>query len=96
MKVSWEKNWEICCSLGMLPLSLDSLQEQQCLTTLNATLNYNYWTGGTQQGCRGSWKWCGGEVVVRSVDDFLKWEKGQPDNKGGNAQTAELKSSAMN
>jgi len=78
----------------MVALSLDSVQEQQCLSDLNLTLNYNYWTGGTQQGCRGAWRWCGGVGEgVRGVDHLLKWDKGQPDNKGGREDCLHLKKS---
>jgi len=94
IKVSWDQNWKTCCSLGMTPLSLDTVQEQQCLSNLtnsNLTGNYNYWSGGTQQGCRGSWRWCGGGVVVKGIDDLVQWEKGQPDNKGGRQDCVHLK-----
>jgi hypothetical protein len=40
----------------------------------------NFWTGGTQKGCQGQWGWCG---VGGAISDDIKWEKGQPDNKGG-------------
>jgi hypothetical protein len=40
----------------------------------------NFWTGGTQKGCQGQWSWCG---VGGAIADDIKWEKGQPDNKGG-------------
>jgi len=78
----------------MLPLSLDSVQEQKCLsnlTTGNLTGNYNYWSGGTQQGCRGSWRWCGASGAP--LDDLLLWEQGQPDNKGGRQDCVHLKKS---
>jgi Lectin C-type domain len=42
--------------------------------------NMNFWTGGTQKGCQGQWGWCG---AGGGIGDDIKWEKGQPDNKGG-------------
>jgi hypothetical protein len=48
----------------------------------NWTLNYNYWTSGTQKGCSGQWSWCGVEGG-EGIEDLIAWEKGQPDNKGG-------------
>jgi len=76
----------------MTPLNLLSVQEQKCLsdvTKTNWTLNFNYWTGGTQQGCRGSWRWCGGGGGV--FDDLVQWESGQPDNKGGRQDCVHLR-----
>jgi len=79
----------------MAPLTLDSASEQECLSKLtlsvNWTGNYNYWTGGTQQDCRGSWGWCGAGAVPRGVADDLKWEVGQPDNLGGRQDCIHLK-----
>jgi len=47
----------------MEPLIIDSSRELKCLSdvTKNGTWNgnFNYWTGGTQRDCRGSWTWCG-------------------------------------
>lgn len=92
-KVTWQKNWETCCSLGMAPLTMDSASEQQCLSKLtkssNWTGNQNYWTGGTQQGCRGSWAWCG--IKAGGISDDVKWESRQPDNLGGRQDCVHLK-----
>jgi hypothetical protein len=79
----------------MTPLTIDSAPEQRCLSTLakgsNWTGNFNYWTGGTQQDCRGSWAWCGGAAGTRAVDDSIQWEEGQPDNLGGRQDCIHLK-----
>jgi len=67
----------------MSPLNVDTVQKQKCLSDVsksNWTLNFNYWTGGTQQGCRGAWRWCSG---LGTFDDLVQWEPGQPDNKEG-------------
>jgi Lectin C-type domain len=93
-QVTWQKNLATCCSLGMTPLTLDSVSEQECLSNMmstNWTGNYNYWTGGTQQECRGSWGWCGPGSVPRGVADDLKWEPGQPDNLGGRQDCVHIK-----
>jgi len=77
----------------MTPLNVDTVQKQKCLSDYvsksNWTLNFNYWTGGTQQGCRGSWRWCGGGTGV--FDDLVQWEPGQPDNKGGRQDCVHLR-----
>jgi Lectin C-type domain len=52
--------------------------------------NLNYWTGGTQQGSQGQWSWCGKQTVV-SLSNDLKWEPGQPDNKGGSEDCLHLR-----
>jgi hypothetical protein len=46
--------------------------------------NLNFWTGGTQQGGQGQWSWCGKNSPADPLSNDLKWESGQPDNKGGN------------
>lgn len=66
----------MCCSLGMAPLVIDTLEEQQCLSNLtksNWKGNYNYWTGATQQECRGSWSWCDpeGQKKIRPAKQFF-------------------------
>jgi Lectin C-type domain len=68
----------------MEPLVLESGIEQQCLsnfTSVNWKFNYNYWTGGTQQGCMGQWRWCGSADKI--VKTELLWAPKQPDNKYG-------------
>jgi len=44
--------------------------------------NFNYWTGGTQKGCKGQWAWCSGSGNVPFPEN-LTWTFNQPDNKGG-------------
>lgn len=94
-QVNWQQNWDTCCSLGMTPITLDSVLEQGCLTNLtkrsNWTGNYNYWTGGTQKDCRGLWRWCGGVAGSRDIADGISWEEGQPDNLGGRQDCVHLK-----
>jgi hypothetical protein len=33
-QVTWEDNWKLCCSLGMQPLTFDSLDNMQCLINI--------------------------------------------------------------
>lgn len=93
-QVTWQQNWDTCCSLGMTPITLDSVTEQDCLSRLTVSTNWtgnnNYWTGGTQKDCRGSWSWCG-NTVSTDIADALKWEIGQPDNLGGRQDCIHLK-----
>jgi Lectin C-type domain len=78
----------------MEPLLIDSVRELKCLSdvTKNGTWNgnFNYWTGGTQKDCRGSWSWCGKDGA-RMFNDGVAWEKDQPDNKGGREDCIHLK-----
>lgn len=30
LQVQWADNWNICCSLGMKPLTIENLDEQKC------------------------------------------------------------------
>jgi len=83
--MTWDENWAMCCSLGMEPIVLESKKEQQCLTQMTAKdwkYNFNYWTAGTQRGCRGQWRWCwSGSKTMKSE---IAWAPGQPDNLKGN------------
>jgi Lectin C-type domain len=77
----------------MEPIVLESAEEQNCLsdltTSTNWKYNFNYWTGGTQQGCKGQWKWCG--AVDPTIKTSLQWAPNQPDNKGGNESCLHLR-----
>jgi len=48
----------------------------------NWKYNLNYWTGGSQSGCKGEWAWCSGSEVA-DLPDNLTWAFNQPDNKAG-------------
>lgn len=93
--MTFQQNWDICCSLSMMPMTLDSAFEQECLSNMTKvsgwTGNHNYWTGGTQQACRNSWGWCGNAAGPRGITDDVKWEVGQPDNLGGRQDCVHLK-----
>ncbi|XP_065346446.1 uncharacterized protein LOC135943712 [Cloeon dipterum] len=89
--LSWFDSYQQCCALGMETLNLGSLSEQNMLTAFsltfnkdNWTANFNYWTSGTQKGAPvGNFSWCdpgGPKPLVSS----LIWQRGQPDNQGGN------------
>jgi hypothetical protein len=60
------------------------------LSTANWTLNFNYWTGGTTKNMPSQWSWCGTNPIL-GLNDNLKWEKGQPDNKGGNEECLHMR-----
>jgi len=78
----------------MEPLLIENAIELECLSNLtkNGTWkgNYNYWTGGTQRDCRGSWSWCGSSGAI-VFNDNVTWDKNQPDNKGGREDCIHLK-----
>ncbi|CAB3386814.1 Hypothetical predicted protein [Cloeon dipterum] len=89
--LNWFDNYQRCCALGMETLNVGSLSEQNMLTAFsltfnkdNWTANFNYWTSGTQKGAPvGNFSWCdpgGPKPLVSS----LIWQRGQPDNLGGN------------
>jgi hypothetical protein len=66
----------------MQPIWFSGGDEMKCISDLiktNWTLNYNYWTGGAQQGCWGEWGWCQGTNASVMPND-VKWLPDQPDN----------------
>jgi hypothetical protein len=66
----------------MQPIWFSGGDEMKCFSDLiktNWTLNYNYWTGGAQQGCWGEWGWCQGSNASVMPND-VTWLPGQPDN----------------
>ncbi|XP_059482381.1 uncharacterized protein LOC132200727 [Neocloeon triangulifer] len=79
--VTWDENFAICNSIGMRPLDISSPQMMTCLnnlTSANWKYNFNYWTGGSQRGCKGQWAFCpSGDPVPDEA-----WLPGQPDNDG--------------
>ncbi|XP_059479104.1 uncharacterized protein LOC132198857 [Neocloeon triangulifer] len=92
--MTWEENWNMCCRLGMAPVIFETYEEQFCLQNIvksNGRLNFNYWTAGTRQGCDGQWSWCDSEGKIPPLNNGLKWERGQPDNKGGNEECVHLR-----
>jgi hypothetical protein len=56
----------------------------------NWNFNFNYWTGGTNKNFPSQWSWCGSQPVV-GLSDNLKWETGQPDNRGGKEECLHLR-----
>ncbi|CAB3387487.1 Hypothetical predicted protein [Cloeon dipterum] len=89
--MTWLNSWNQCCALGMEMLNIDNADEQRDLSSLTVgqtkktwKANFNYWTSGTWKGApAGQWSWC--ETTGPTVPDKnLIWERGQPDNKGGN------------
>jgi hypothetical protein len=67
----------------MRPIWLKDAAEMQCLARemSNWTLNWNYWTGASQQGCWGQWAWCSSAPLPDPMlDEGLSWAAGQPDN----------------
>jgi len=59
----------------------------------NWTLNYNYWTAGTQKGAPGQWSWCSPtkEKNPSAMDSAVVWERGEPANLGGQEDCVHLK-----
>jgi len=80
-KGTWAENYARCCSLGLRPVWFKDASEMECLSkeVSNWTLNWNYWTGGTQQSCWGQWAWCSAQGPDPLVQG-LRWAQGQPDN----------------
>ncbi|XP_059484026.1 uncharacterized protein LOC132201683 [Neocloeon triangulifer] len=91
--LTWENNTQMCCNLGMQSFYINSKIDQLCISNLTKfktwKYNFNYWLGGTKQGCRQQWAW-GGSITAGIPSDLI-WEKGQPDNKGGKEECLHFK-----
>jgi hypothetical protein len=40
-QVTWRENWETCCSIGMMPVIIESMEESQCLVKNFPSMNMN-------------------------------------------------------
>jgi hypothetical protein len=104
--MSHEKNTEICCSLGMHPLSFESLIEQECFSSLlKCTQNLQNLIHNYDQRCSDNWTknsnyWTDGikkdsawhwSVANLTVPSTLQWDVSQPDNKNGNEDCLHVK-----
>ncbi|XP_059490198.1 uncharacterized protein LOC132205264 [Neocloeon triangulifer] len=76
--VTWLKNWQLCCNLGMEPISFSNMGTRVYFEAINRasyyilhiTYNFKYWTAGSQQGSPGQWNWCtssGAQVAAEGL-----------------------------
>ncbi|XP_065346444.1 uncharacterized protein LOC135943710 [Cloeon dipterum] len=77
---TWEDARRTCCSIGMKLLSLDVAYKYSVLSQIagedSATLNANFWTSGTENGCPGAFGWCAENKLVRNA----MWARNEPRN----------------
>ncbi|CAB3384994.1 Hypothetical predicted protein [Cloeon dipterum] len=76
--LTWDENYDFCCSLGLEPLNIADEIEDNCLQNFvksSWNLNYNYWSGGTSRGI-----WCpsnkrvGVKIVPNNGLDCLRMQ----------------------
>jgi len=80
----------------MVPLKIESLEEQKCLddnTTEKWSGNINYWTAGTDKGCKARWSWCDPSQPAPLAEN-VTWDTGQPDSVKGIDECIHLKYSS--
>ncbi|XP_065345303.1 uncharacterized protein LOC135942891 [Cloeon dipterum] len=77
---TWDDARRTCCSIGMKLLSLDVAYKYSVLSQIagedSATLNANFWTSGTENGCPGAFGWCAENKLVRNA----MWARNEPRN----------------
>ncbi|XP_034741901.1 CD209 antigen-like protein C isoform X3 [Etheostoma cragini] len=78
---SWEKGRQDCRDRGADLVVIDSSEEQ---TFLFKFVKKDTWFGLTDKDQEGTWKWVDGTPLT-----LKNWEKGQPDNGGGNPKWGE-------
>ncbi|KAF4518370.1 hypothetical protein B566_EDAN007097, partial [Ephemera danica] len=77
---------KMCCDIGMWSVSIETLQEQNCITSFFKNNNppYIFWTSAFRSGTQpGAFRWCGN--VNREISNYekLRWFPGEPNNKDG-------------
>ncbi|XP_059470982.1 uncharacterized protein LOC132193989 [Neocloeon triangulifer] len=59
---NWQQNYDMCCKLGMEPITLDSPAKASCMKSFvngnNWKYNTRYWTSGVRKKIGGSFLWC--------------------------------------
>ncbi|XP_059470942.1 uncharacterized protein LOC132193960 isoform X2 [Neocloeon triangulifer] len=78
-KIDWETNGKRCCSLGMVPIAIESDEKLACLNKLVASWDYpaNYWTSGRRLWPNDTFHFCLPKPLSTVSSS---WASGQPDN----------------
>ncbi|XP_065334788.1 uncharacterized protein LOC135936037 [Cloeon dipterum] len=85
--LSWDGAWSKCCSLGMKPLSLETMQKLSTVEGFfnNWALNIKFWTSGAFTECNGtkasSLVWC--SINNFNFDTNIWHSSGTKDNSMG-------------
>ncbi|CAB3365499.1 Hypothetical predicted protein [Cloeon dipterum] len=80
--VSWEENFKMCCSVGMIPISIESETKLSCLASLmnsNWPFSIYYWTSGRKLFHPNStFEFClsSGNIVTNTTTQI--WAPGEP------------------
>jgi Lectin C-type domain len=89
-----------CCDLGMGLVSVESLNEYQCLVNQNRAdmryINKIFWTSGSDRDCPFNFKWCTATTNVSFYANSIQWQPGQPNNMNGVQDCVQLTLNAAN
>ncbi|XP_059488887.1 uncharacterized protein LOC132204410 isoform X2 [Neocloeon triangulifer] len=81
----WAEAWSYCCSVGMKLVSIEALNELQCMTNMVAKYpaavypyqtGRDFWTSGTNTGCPGPHFWCS-ENDKLLKEEIVNWKDGK-------------------
>ncbi len=83
-EMSWIDAKQYCERLGGTLVTITSQSEQNFINDLiNGNKRSNYWIGANDISSEGNWQWVTGEKF-----SFSNWDKGEPNNQGGNEDYA--------
>ncbi|XP_059484775.1 uncharacterized protein LOC132202085 [Neocloeon triangulifer] len=92
--VTWERNVERCCSIGMTPIAFETEEKFRCLTNLTKQelwrYNYNYWTSARRLFSNNTFQWCLSLNGTQFTDVGSMWAVGQPDNRNNSQNCIHL------
>ncbi|XP_059489302.1 uncharacterized protein LOC132204680 [Neocloeon triangulifer] len=81
--VTWEANRKKCCSLGMVPITIENADKQTCLNKLVETWEYNtnYWTSARRIWPNDTFQFCSPGAISLPTTGSI-WAPSHPASNG--------------